>query len=86
MTNAADLTPLGRFMKANGLRDQWLVESLGITQPQASRVRRGKSQPSLETAVAIERVTKGKVRPADLLVAAPCPAAANDDTATERAA
>jgi DNA-binding XRE family transcriptional regulator len=66
--------------------DQWLANAVGCSRSQASRIRRGKSVPSLETAVAIERVTKGKVRPADLLISPACPAAANDDDAPSEAA
>lgn len=78
-------TKLDRWMGSDR-DDQWLANAVGCSRSQASRIRRGKSVPSLETAVAIERATKGKVRPADLLIAEGCPAAANDDTATEKAA
>lgn len=50
--------------------DLWLAQALGCSRSQASRIRRGKSIPSLESAVAIERLTKGKVKPADFLIAA----------------
>lgn len=86
MSSTGKHTPLERWMKAEGLRDQWLVEAVGITQPQASRIRRGKSRPSLEVAVAIERLTRGKVRPRDMLVPATEPKAANDDAPASEAA
>lgn len=66
--------------------DQWLANALGCSRSQASRIRRGKSMPSLDTAVAIERLTKGKVKPADLLVGAVPPSSANDAPATASAA
>ncbi len=66
--------------------DSWLAEKLGCSRSQASRIRRGKSFPSLETAVAIERLTKGKVRPADFVVKAIDPVPANDNPSVERAA
>lgn len=66
--------------------DQWLAQALGCSRSQASRIRRGKSIPSLETAVAIERLTKGKVKPSDLLAGATVPAPANDDALVAEAA
>ena len=66
--------------------DSWLAEKLGCSRSQASRIRRGKSCPSLETAVAIERLTKGKVRPADLLGKAVIEQPANDNPSVEKAA
>jgi hypothetical protein len=61
--------------------DVWLSGVVGCTRSQASRIRRGKSLPSLAGAVAIERATKGKVKAADLLEGA-----ANDAHPQERAA
>jgi DNA-binding transcriptional regulator YdaS (Cro superfamily) len=61
--------------------DVWLSGVVGCTRSQASRIRRGKSLPSLAGAVAIERATKGKVKAADLLEGA-----ANDAQPQERAA
>jgi DNA-binding transcriptional regulator YdaS (Cro superfamily) len=63
--------------------DVWLAGVVGCTRSQASRIRRGKSLPSLAGAVAIEQATKGKVRAADLLAAA---LPANDQTASQEAA
>lgn len=66
--------------------DSWLAEKLGCSRSQASRIRRGKSYPSLEIAVAIERLTKGKVRPADFVAQSIDPLPANDNPSVERAA
>lgn len=66
--------------------DLWLAQALGCSRSQASRIRRGKSVPSLETAVAIERMTRGKVKPRDLLVVADAIEPANDTTAPSEAA
>lgn len=66
--------------------DLWLARALNCSRSQASRIRRGKSIPSLETAVAIEKLTKGKVRPSDLLVAPLREVAANDTAPQAKAA
>jgi DNA-binding transcriptional regulator YdaS (Cro superfamily) len=63
--------------------DVWLAGVVGCTRSQASRIRRGKSLPSLAGAVAIEQATKGKVRAADLVAAA---LPANDTDRQEQAA
>lgn len=59
-------TPLGRWMKTNGHRDQWLAEQLGCTQPQACRIRNG-ARTSPDRAFLIEKLTRGKVKAAELL-------------------
>ena len=69
-----------------GRDDLWLARALSCSRSQASRIRRGKSIPSLETAVAIEKLTKGKVRPSDLLVAPLREVAANDTAPQAKAA
>ncbi|MNF10417.1 hypothetical protein D3C80_2113450 [compost metagenome] len=66
--------------------DLWLARALNCSRSQASRIRRGKSVPSLETAVAIEKLTKGKVKPADLLLVVPAGWAANDTSSQSEAA
>lgn len=66
--------------------DFWLAQALGCSRSQASRIRRGKSVPSLETAVAIERMTRGKVKPRDLLAAVDAIEPANDNPSVEKAA
>lgn len=79
------LTPLARWMKANGHRDQWLAEQIGCTQPQACRIRNG-ARTSPERAFKLEKLTKGKVKASDLLTGAPPPAAANDASPQSEAA
>lgn len=59
-------TKLARWM--GGDRDDlWLAAVLGCSRSQASRVRRGKSRPSPAGAFELERVTRGKVKAAELL-------------------
>jgi DNA-binding XRE family transcriptional regulator len=60
--------------------EQWRIErhmpiaeaarELGITRQALWRMCRGIMRPSLETAVAIERLTEGKVPPSSWLTAA----------------
>lgn len=63
-----NLTPLARWMKANGHRDQWLADQLGCTQSRACRIRNG-ARTSPERAFQLEKLTRGKVKAADLLMA-----------------
>ena len=62
------ITPLGRWMRKNKVRDQWLTEQLGLSQPQACRIRLGKSRTTPERAFQIEKITRGKVKAADVLL------------------
>lgn len=62
-----DLSPLARWMKANNRRDQWLAEQLGCTQSQACRIRNG-ARTSPERAFQLEKLTRGKVKAADVLM------------------
>lgn len=78
------LTPLGRWMKAHGHRDQWLADKLGCTQPQACRIRNG-ARTSPERAFKLEKITRGKVKAADLLTAAPLPSANDTQSKAEAA-
>lgn len=79
------MTKLDKWM-GDTRDDLWLAQALMCSRSQASRIRRGKSIPSLETAVAIERLTKGRVKPADLLVLSPSERPANDAQPQDRAA
>lgn len=63
--------------------DLWLAAALGCSRSQASRIRRGKSRPSPTGAFQIEKITRGRVKAADLLAA---PIAANDATPHSEAA
>ncbi|MFA4899932.1 MAG: YdaS family helix-turn-helix protein [Brevundimonas sp.] len=62
------ITPLARWMRSNKLRDQWLADQLGLSQPQVCRIRRGQTGTSPERAFQIERLTKGKVKASDVLL------------------
>lgn len=66
---------LGRFMAANGHRDQWLADQIGSSQPQANRIRRGMLRPAPDKAFMIERLTEGAAKAEALLTG---PLAAND--------
>lgn len=60
-------TPLALWMRQKNVRDQWLADQLGCTQPQVCRIRNG-ARTSPERAFAIEKITRGKVKAADLLI------------------
>ena len=62
------ITPLARWMRKHKLRDQWLADQLGLSQPQACRIRLGQNGTSAERAFQIERLTKGKVKASDVLL------------------
>ena len=62
------ITPLARWMRKHKLRDQWLADQLGLSQPQACRIRLGQNGTSPERAFQIERLTKGKVKASDVLL------------------
>lgn len=47
--------------------DQWLAQAIGCSRSQASRIRRGESRPSPERAFLIEKLSRGKVKAAELL-------------------
>jgi len=47
--------------------DRWLADALGCSRSQASRIRRGESRPSPERAFLIEKLSRGKVKAAELL-------------------
>lgn len=49
--------------------DVWLANAIGCSRSQASRIRRGKSCTSPARAFQIEKLTRGKVKAADLLAA-----------------
>lgn len=62
-----NLTPLANWMSKQGVRDQWLADKLSCTQSQVSRIRRGVNKPSAERAFLIEKLSRGKVKAAELL-------------------
>lgn len=67
---------LAAWLEKNRRTDQWLAEQIGVTQPQAWRLRNGKGRTSPERAVAIERLTRGAVKAVGLLTD---PLAANEN-------
>lgn len=73
------MTKLNTWMDANRRDDRWLASVIDCDRSQASRIRRGRSRPSPARAFQIERLTKGKVKAADLLTAPLCPANDTED-------
>jgi hypothetical protein len=55
---------LRQWLKENGVTQVAFAEHIGITQGVLSRFMAGVSQPSIDTAVAIQRATRGEVLPA----------------------
>lgn len=58
---------LQTHMTAAGLKDQQAANDLKVARSFISQIRRGKREPSLKLAVAIERWSGGAVTPAELL-------------------
>jgi len=58
---------LSDYMAANNLRDWQMAEMLGVSRPQVSRYRSGKSYPPKEVAEVLVRVTNGAVTANDFL-------------------
>jgi DNA-binding XRE family transcriptional regulator len=54
-------TALGKFIRAAGMTDAEFGALVGVSQSQVSRIKNDASKPSLEVAVAIEKVTNGEV-------------------------
>lgn len=52
------MTDLGRWMQDNDWDDARLADTLAVDRSQASRLRRGKSFASPDTAKRLERLTK----------------------------
>jgi DNA-binding transcriptional regulator YdaS (Cro superfamily) len=59
---------LFQWMEKKGHPDTWLSQQLGISKPAVSGYRTGKTVPSLENAVKINRLTKGEVGFEDMLI------------------
>lgn len=58
---------LADFLNQSQLTDEAFAASVGISQSQVSRLKRGVSQPSWDTVAAIERATSGEVTASDFL-------------------
>lgn len=59
---------LKEWMQQEGLTQEAAAKRLGATQQNVSNWLRGKNEPSLRTALAIEKKTRGAVKAADLTV------------------
>jgi DNA-binding XRE family transcriptional regulator len=62
---------LADWIEQEGYRKQKIAEKLGISSTAIYSILSGTYLPGLETAVAIERLTKGKVRCEDWLIEKP---------------
>lgn len=60
-------TALERYLKKSGLTQQEFADQLGVSHVAVWHWVTGQRVPRAETAVAIERVTEGSVKVADLL-------------------
>lgn len=56
---------LADFMKSEGITDAALARDIGLERSTVTRLRRGQSKPSLRVLLALETVSKGKVRASD---------------------
>lgn len=54
------------YLSSLTITDAEFGEKIGVSQSQVSRIKNGKTSPSLEVIVAIEKITKGKVRAEDI--------------------
>lgn len=56
---------LNDFMTSTGESSSSLANKTGLSQSQISRLRNGRSNPSLSAIIAISKATKGKVKATD---------------------
>ena len=61
LSPVANENSLQRYKIEHGLTDDALAAMCGLRREMVCRFRRGKRRPSLDDALAIERVTKGAV-------------------------
>lgn len=64
------MTKLQTYLASRDLKQAEFAALVGATQATISRLAKGTAKPSLDLAIAIERITKGKV-PADSWVEVP---------------
>jgi len=64
-------TKLSRWIDAQGLLRDKVAVQLGIGRTYLDKLCRGKSRPSLELAVEIEKLTRGAIPASDWLKVAP---------------
>ncbi len=69
---------LAQYLSDQGLTDEAFAATVGISQSQISRLKRGISRPSWETLAAIEKVSGGLVTASDFLSGASASAPAED--------
>lgn len=58
---------LETFISDNGMTDAEFGVLVGLSQSQVNRLKRGKSRPSWDALIAIEKATGGKVKAADFM-------------------
>jgi hypothetical protein len=63
------VSKLDKFIRDSGMKDAEFGEKIGVSQSQVSRIKNGKTAPSLAVIVAIEKATRGKVGAGDILAA-----------------
>jgi transcriptional regulator with XRE-family HTH domain len=59
------LMKLREYLAQEGITTSEFARRIGLSQPSVSRLMNGHRAPSLDTILAIERVTKGKVKASD---------------------
>jgi len=58
---------LKSYLENSHMTDAEFGALIGVSQSQVNRIKHEKTNPSLEVAVAIERLTKGKVKARDFI-------------------
>ena len=61
------MSTLSEYLKSERISQSAFASQIGITQSVVSKLAAGVVTPSLATALRIEAVTGGKVRPCDLI-------------------
>ena len=58
---------LKQYLEKSSLTDAEFGALIGVSQSQVSRIKNDTSKPSLQVAIAIEKVTKGEVQAASFV-------------------
>ena len=58
---------LAEWLDKEGKSRMWLAEQLGLSVRQIHRLCSGASKPNLKTALVIEKLTNGEVKPSDFI-------------------
>lgn len=61
MVDGGGMTTLATYLASARITQEEFAKKVGLKQAAISRLARGLSRPSLEAAVAIERITEGAV-------------------------